>query len=499
MSISNGTIGVVSPTGYPLAGGGTLTISGSLNMSGNDVYPYVPGDLIAVNGPLTFSNAPTLLLPSRSLAPGVRTLMTYTGGTPDAADYMAMGGIYQLGPRQTFTFGTSGGTAVTLTVVGLVGNLEWNTSSGTWDVQNTPSWYNASSGSTDVFYQADNVTFNDRPGGAAASVNINAAVSPASMTVSNTSVSYTLNGTGGINGSTSLVKNGPAALTINTANGYTGGTFLNAGRLNVGNASALGSGALTIGGGSLDNTSGASMALSTPAYNLNGGFTFVGSYPLNLGTGPVALGTTPTVTIGAGTLTVGGNISGNYGLTVAGPGTLNLAATSNYTGNTTISSGVLQIGNSLALGVGGLVANGGTLDLAGYSVTVPSFSGAAGVIQNVTGATNSTLTVSQSVSTTFSGTIADGPTNTTALVLDGGELTLTGANTFTGGTTVEAGSLILTNNEGLADGSSLTVGNPSEFSPAVVVLTPLGNVASVPEPGTLALFERGRRDARDVS
>ena len=377
-SISSGTLGVVSPTAS-----GTLTISGSLNMSGNDLYTYVPGDLIAVNGPLTFSNASTLLLPSRSLAPGVITLMTYTGGSPNAAGFMQMGGSYQSNTRQTFTFGTSGGTAVTLSVAGTAGNLLWNTSSGTWDVANTVSWFNTNSASADIFYQADNVTFNDRPGGSAASVNINAAVGPASMTFSNTAVSYTLNGTGGIIDSTSLVKNGPGALTINTVNGYSGGTFLNAGRLNVGNASALGSGALSIGGGSLDNTSGGATTLANDnAQNWNASFTFVGSNPLNLGTGPVALGTTPTVTVGAGTLTVGGNISGNFGLTVAGPGTLNLAATSNYAGNTTISSGVLDMGvqNALPNGAGtgnvlfGSTANSALLDLNGNDTTINGLS-----------------------------------------------------------------------------------------------------------------------------
>ena len=42
-------------------------------------------------------------------------------------------------------------------------------------------------------------------------------------------------------------------------------------------------------------------------------------------------------------------------------------------------------------------------------------------------------------------------------------------NGYTGGTTVSNGTLILTNNEALADGTSLTVGNASAFAPAPVV------------------------------
>ncbi len=289
INLSNGTLAVISPTAS-----GSLTISGNLNMNGNDLYSYVPGNLITVQGALAF-NGPTFLVPSTSLAQGVYTLMTYAAGSPDAVDNMQMGGSYQTGTRQSFTFGTSGGSAVTLSVTGTAGNLLWNTTSGTWDLQTTHSWFNTNTSSSDVFYQADNVTFNDRPGGNSATVNINAAVEPASMTVSNTAVNYTMNGSGSINGSTSLVKNGPGSLTINTNNNYTGGTFLNSGLLNLGTNGALGNGALMISGGSLDNTSGNGMSISN-SQNWNGSFKFVGSYPLTL-SAPVTLGATPTVSL----------------------------------------------------------------------------------------------------------------------------------------------------------------------------------------------------------
>lgn len=504
ISISNGTIGVVSPTAS-----GTLTISGSLNMSGNDVYPYVPGDLIAVNGPLTFSNAPTLLLPSRSLAPGVITLMTCTGGSPDAAGYMAMGGIYQSNTRQSFTFGTSGGTAVTLSVVGTAGNLLWNTTSGTWDVSNTVSWFNTNTASADIFYQADNVTFNDRPGGAAASVNINAAVGPASMTVSNTAVSYTLNGSGGIIGSTSLVKNGPGSLTINTANGYSGGTFLNAGRLNIGNASALGTGVLTIGGGSLDASGGAMTLANNNAQNWNASFTFIGSYPLNLGTGTVALGTTPTVTVGAGTLTVGGEISGNYGLTVAGPGTLNLAATSNYTGNTTISSGVLQMGTQSAVpngpGTGnvafGSAANSAVLDLNGFDTTInglsqPSLSTTNLVVDNAMGASNTLSVGNNNASSTFGGVLADNNNGSggqlNLQIIGGGALTLINSNTFSGATATSGGTLQLGDGTTGHDGSiNQTSDINNNATLAFDFFAPQTIAAAISGTGTIAQLGRG--------
>lgn len=52
-----------------------------------------------------------------------------------------------------------------------------------------------------------------------------------------------------ISGTGSLVQKGPAVLTLNVANTYTGGTVLESGTIAIGHASALGNGTLTINGG----------------------------------------------------------------------------------------------------------------------------------------------------------------------------------------------------------------------------------------------------------
>ncbi len=73
---------------------------------------------------------------------------------------------------------------------------------------------------------------------------------------------------------------------------------------------------------------------------------------------------------------------------------------------------------------------------------------------------------------------------------------LAGNNNYGGVTTVAGGSLILTNNEAVADGSSLIVGNASYFSPLVSDTAPAGlggspQAAAVPEPGTMGLALAG--------
>ena len=140
----------------------------------------------------------------------------------------------------------------------------------------------------------------------------------------------------------------------------------------------------------------------------------------------------------------------------------------------------------------------GLFDLAGLSPTIGGLSGGSGgLIANLSGATNSTLTVSQSGSSLFGGTLADGPTNTLALALTGGgELVLAGTDTYSGGTTVEAGTLAIASNTALPDGSSLIVGaggtflfDPSAaFAPASASAVSPQGAAAVPEPAAGALL-----------
>ncbi len=123
-------------------------------------------------------------------------------------------------------------------------------------------------------------------------------------------------------------------------------------------------------------------------------------------------GVSPTASVvSGGTATIGSILAGTNGLTQAGPGTLVLTATNTYTGGTTVSGGMLQIGN------------GGT----GGSVT--------GNIIN-----NAAVAFNRSNAVTYAGLIS-GTGSVTKLGAN--TLTLTGDNTYTGGTTISAGTLQL--------------------------------------------------------
>ncbi len=129
---------------------------------------------------------------------------------------------------------------------------------------------------------------------------------------------------------------------------------------------------------------------------------------------------------------------------------LTLSGSSNYGGGTTIQAGTLQLGSNAALGAGtgSLVVNlGGLLDLNGFSAGVGALNG-GGTIDNVAGVGASTLTFGNGgANGTFSGTIQNSsPTGTVALVKTGaGAQILSGVNAYSGGTTLSAGTLAITN------------------------------------------------------
>ncbi|WP_256702441.1 autotransporter-associated beta strand repeat-containing protein [Burkholderia sp. SRS-W-2-2016] len=138
-------------------------------------------------------------------------------------------------------------------------------------------------------------------------------------------------------------------------------------------------------------------------------------------------------------------------LTKAGAGTLTLSAQNTYTGTTTVNGGTLAMGiaNAIASSSAVTVNSGATLALNDFSQTLNDLSGAGAVTLGSSSAT--VLTANNTVATTFSGAISGGGSvNKTGT----GALTLSGtSNTYSGGTTVSAGTLIATNGNALGTGA----------------------------------------------
>ena len=64
------------------------------------------------------------VIPSGPLASGLYTLFT-AGSVPASPSNLATSGFFGSSGRQTYSFAASGGTAVTLTVAGNLGYLNW--------------------------------------------------------------------------------------------------------------------------------------------------------------------------------------------------------------------------------------------------------------------------------------------------------------------------------------------------------------------------------------
>ncbi|MCE4226973.1 hypothetical protein HCU64_24865 [Methylobacterium sp. C25] len=142
---------------------------------------------------------------------------------------------------------------------------------------------------------------------------------------------------------------------------------------------------------------------------------------------------------------IAGIISGAVAVTKADSGIFALSGANTYTGATTISGGTLKAGSTTGFSANSAFTVGANtyLDLGGFNSTIGSLGGAGTVTNSGTvAATLSTGGLDQS--STFSGVIQNGANAAASTGLNKigtGTLTLSGANTYTGTTTVSAGAI----------------------------------------------------------
>ncbi|SHI18547.1 autotransporter domain-containing protein [Pollutimonas bauzanensis] len=298
-----------------------------------------------------------------------------------------------------------------------------------------------------------------------------------------------------LQGSGGLTKSGEGILTLSGQNDYAGATTIEAGILRVGtNEAWVSDGVYVINGGTLDLTD-ANYALGRAMSSLSGGggtldmgdaFVDVGQSANTVFDGNITGSSGRLIKDGAGKLTLNGQISGLSGVYAEG-GTLALNGVNIYLGETYINDAAVEVGHDKALSssqiiVGGSSDNGvlragGDLALANRVQLMRK------------------LTIDGSHHLTLSGDIAGGflggITKTGA-----GTLTLSGANTYLGATTVEAGALIVDGtiapSSQVAVKSGATLGGSGTVSNATVedggILAPGSNaIGALTVHGNLAL------------
>ncbi|HYE19523.1 MAG TPA: autotransporter-associated beta strand repeat-containing protein, partial [Tepidisphaeraceae bacterium] len=470
------TVGAIATTRLTTGGltlgsaGGNVALAYDFNNLANATVPIVNS-----TGALTVPAAGVTLTSANSanLVTGTITLIDYAGPALSAADFAKFTPTLSLGGRTQGTLvNNAANTSVDLAVSKVV--LAWRGDvSGDWDAAEGPGDtggtlnFRINNGATATAYReatapGDSVLFADTYNGvnapATTTVTIAEAVNPTAVTVDNAAVNYTFTGPSGIGGTTGLTKTGTGALTIATSNTYTGGTTFSGGTLNLESQGALGNGPMTIAAGSaktLDATADLGAPLATVTSQAwNDDFTFAGSFNLDTGNGAVTLGgagAARTVTVAANTLTVG-SVGGTLGLTKAGAGTLAINTLVNNTTNT-----ASNIGGTLTVSNGTLQFNTGANGATTSDFTATGLTGNGTIVNG--GGVERWLYVNTAGDHTFAGTLANGAGGGALGLNKGGAgtLTLTGASTYTGVTTVGAGTLVMANPQALGATSTITL------------------------------------------
>ena len=309
----------------------------------------------------------------------------------------------------------------------------------------------------------------------------------------------TISGNGSVTLSSGLyvLRDAGASSTFSgglTLNGSASNTSLillagSAGAVGAVTAGPVGTGKLTLQQGSLRSTYGSSTTVINNDVDFSGNLTFGdGGTPdtskLTLGGNTTLTGnTTRGITLGAATtngrpVVLAGAIAGsgtNSGLTIDGRGVQELSGTAANTyaglttvnstnatlllnktagvnaiaGNLTISAGTVRLGQSNQIAdTSSLTLTSGTFDLNRNSETINTLLGGAGATGTISSsvAGNSTLTIAGTTAGDTAAVIANG-SGTVSLVKNGAQsLTLRGASTYTGGTTLTGGTLSFANN-----------------------------------------------------
>jgi fibronectin-binding autotransporter adhesin len=303
-----------------------------------------------------------------------------------------------------------------------------------------------------------------------------------------------------VSGTGSLLMSGAGTVVLSASNSYSGGTTLNGGVLRLGNDSALAAGTLAVNANATLTSDGATARTIANAVTLGSGtanialssgdVTATGALTLS---GPVTLGGTTgsrIFTVNTAPMTVSGLItsgSSTGAMVKNGTGTLVLANTANtLTNNFSIQGGTLQvsklsdkgtvssigtmagtsylqIGQNTSSAILNYVGTGDTTDLQIAIGNADGSGGNATILNNGTGALvfdNPVFNVASTGSTARTRSLFLGGSNTNANAIQGvisditalnkttrvvkndeGTWILSGANTYTGGTAVNAGTL----------------------------------------------------------
>ena len=184
------------------------------------------------------------------------------------------------------------------------------------------------------------------------------------------------------------------------------------------------------------------------------GSSLIGSYVAST----LGVGTGNTYRLGGGggtlTLTQADVLTGDHSLVIVGPGTVVLPQSQDFTLGTTVQSGTVAIGSTGSLGSGPVTVQGGAIQGTGSPITLfndMTFAGNFAVsgasdltlagTEKLTG--NRTVTVTNTGTTTISGNVTQDVAGRSLTIKGTGSVVLSGNNSFTGGLSIQGGTVTL--------------------------------------------------------
>jgi autotransporter-associated beta strand protein len=325
------------------------------------------------------------------------------------------------------------------------------------------------------------------------------------------SANQTLSGI--ISGAGAVTKSGAGTLTLTGANTYTGTTTINAGTVNDTTRQTIKDITLAdVAGATINFSASGSKAVGMLSGGGANGGNIVNTAGLYFGN------------LSTSSASYGGIISGTAFMSFQGTGTQTLSGMNTYTGSTAIQKGTLSINsisnvNGGASSLGSVTSvTGGTIHIGGTTTTgtllytgtghstdrVVNLNGSTGgatldasgsgalvftsaFSATVAGAKTLTLTGSNTSTNRVGGAIVNSSSGATSLRKSGtGKWILSGANTYTGATTIDNGQLII---NGTNTASAVTVNNTGTLggsgSVGAVTVASGGTIDPGNSPGTL--------------
>ncbi len=396
------------------AGGTTLDLS--YGLTGNPTNAAFVAGAVNING-----------------TSAVRIGGSFVPGTFPILKYSSLSGAFSslvTGPRGvTATVSNDAvNQVIYVTVSSVGGGIVWtgtnSVSPNFWDLNTTTNWLIG--GLPTVYLETvppgDAVAFNDQGSGL---VLVSNTVSPASVTISNSSVNYAFQGSGQINSAGGLTKVGAGTVTMNVPGTFSGSTVVSNGTLSIGANQTF---------ANLSGNSAITLSSGTPTLTVNDSVntTFVGTIA----------GATLTLT-GGGQLTLTGSNSLSVNLFVSSGAlslTSGLMSLSGYAsiGHTGTDNGILNLKGTASMtdtgdfNVGDVGASVGTFniqDTATLTANAIYVGSANGTGSTASGTVNQTGGAVTALSTTVGNFSIGGRTTTTSVNgvgtynLSGGTLT----------------------------------------------------------------------------